>query len=90
MGTTYRIAKQGNLEFTIDEHSNKLDLCVGANVELNGTKYGNGSIAVTMSNLAPEAVIQMALEMLKVCSYWTEDGTVERAIAEFRSRGYHW
>ncbi len=84
MGTTYTIAKQGETEFYLDEHSNKLDVVVS---ELDAEGNNN---TVEIRAQTPEAVVQMALEMLKVCSYWTEDGYIEKAIADFKSKGYYW
>ena len=84
MGTSYTIAKQGDTEFYLDEHSNKLDVSV-SRLDAKGDLF-----IEEIKNQTPESVIQMALEMLKVCSYWTEEGTVERAIIAFKTKGYSW
>lgn len=84
MGTTYTIAKRGEIEFYLDEHSNKLDVSI-SRLDAKGDYY-----VEEINDQTPEAVIEMALAMLKVCSYWTEPGTVEKAITEFKSKGYHW
>lgn len=84
MGTTYMIAKQGDTEFYLDEHSNKLDVSI-SRLDTKGDLFIEELKAQT-----PEVVIQMALKMLKVCSYWTEEGAVEKAIIEFKAKGYHW
>ena len=81
MGTTYELATQGKLVLSLDEHSNQLDIAIGN--DLTGRE-------VAIRDLTPEQTVDIALEMLKVCSYWSEDGTIERKITEFKQKGYHW
>jgi len=79
MGTTYAIYEDEKAAFELDEMSNTLSLCMG-----------NEDSVIQTRRLAPDQVIQIALEMLKVCSYWTEEGTVEKSIEAFKAKEYSW
>lgn len=80
MGTTYGIWQGDGSEISIDEMSNKLQLFIN---NVMGEE-------VYTEKMEPEQMINAALEILKVCSYWTGEGTVEKAIADFKAKGYHW
>lgn len=80
MGTTYGILQGDSTEIELDERSNTLELYI----------RDSGGNEVHTERFTPEQIISAALEMLKVCSYWTEEGAVEKAIAEFKSKGYSW
>lgn len=73
MSTQYDIIQKDQLIFFVDEHSNKFDL-VFRNLQ--------GTLWIEMQELSPDELIQAALEMLKVASYWTEPGTVRKAFEE--------
>lgn len=73
MGTQYDIIQKEQLIFSVDEHSNKFDLV------FRGLK---SDLWLEMQDLSPDELIQAALEMLKVASYWTDPGTVRKAFEE--------
>lgn len=80
MGTTYGILQGDHSEIEPDEMSNKLTICIrdSSGNEISSERY------------TPEQIIQMSLEMLKVCSYWAEEGAVEKAITAFKAKDYSW
>lgn len=80
MGTCYGILQGDSSEIELDEMSNKLQLCL---------RMSNGD-ELSSDRFTPEQLIAAALEILKVCSYWAEEGAVEKAIATFKAKGYHW
>lgn len=75
MGTTYDIATIGGKNIELDEMSNTLTLWVGAE---------------KTDRAEPEVIVKIALKMLTVCSYWMEDGAIEKAIQEYKDAGYSW
>lgn len=81
MGTSYDIItnRKDGFDFTIDEHSNKLDI----SIDFRGEPRGD------IKNLTPEELISAAFQMLTVASYWCEEGTVEKMMANYK-KGYHW
>lgn len=61
MSTDYAIAKQGSVEFIIDEASNKFDLSIDDIKE---------DRAVTLTALTPDELVAVAARLLRVASYW--------------------
>ncbi|UXS23131.1 hypothetical protein [Agrobacterium tumefaciens] len=77
MSTSYPIFKSKALLIELDERSNtfSLDVTSGVDTALEElTAYGD---------FTPDEVIAMALEMLKVASYWTSEDEVRAAAAKY-------
>lgn len=61
MSTDYAIAKQGSVEFIIDEASNRFALSIDDIKE---------DRAVTLTALTPDELVAVAARLLRVASYW--------------------
>jgi len=81
MGTTYTLIEKNNITLDLDEMSNKFDLMLWEDLEHDRAlpEMGNN---IEMSNLTAEEVTEIALEMIKVCSYWAEDRDYMERVAE--------
>jgi hypothetical protein len=64
MGTEYLLFKHKQTELLLQEHSNKLDLVL-YNCE-------NEKRTATIYDIEPEEAIKIALEMIKVASYYLD------------------
>ena len=86
MGTSYTLHKNETTSLSLDEMSNEFDLCIWVQA-FDPTRDDDDprieSLAsVEMSNLTVEEVTEIALEMIKVCSYWAEDRDYMERVAE--------
>jgi hypothetical protein len=64
MSTEYEILRVDEDTYvSLDEHSNRLDLSVNFDEDKN---------SCVVRDLSPEQIVEMALEMLKVASYWMD------------------
>lgn len=65
MSTQYKIAEQGNKSLKVDERSNKLSLLF--------FRTSNSSPQTLLSDLEPEEVVDIAIQLLQVSLYWHTD-----------------
>ena len=85
MGTEYPLGSYSDkrtgliTDVSLDEMSNTLELRIHTRI----TDYDSG-VQVCTPMLTPEQITGMALKMLQVVTYWTEDGYVGMRIAAFQ------
>jgi hypothetical protein len=89
MGTTYTVMKKGKLTVELDEMSNLFALHVTgtsgvSNEQVMVDMEPTENWARTSTSLAPDDVIKMALEMLKVASYWCDSDDFDKAVRDWR------
>jgi hypothetical protein len=86
MGTEYRILKKpDSLDVVLDESSNVFSLQMsGAKLRVFPKEEIAHASADGPFDLTPDDVIKMALEMLKVASYWCDSDDFDKAVRDWR------
>ena len=81
MGTTYTLIEKNNITLDLDEMSNKFDLILWEDLEPDHAlpEMGNN---IEIPDLTVEDVTEIALEMIKACSYWAKDRDYMERVAE--------
>ena len=81
MSTSYTLLERDGLVVELDEGANKFSVDITGDITMMAAEEGFGAQAYTSRSIKPEEVVAMAMEMLKVATYWMSDEEFYSAVS---------